>query len=631
MSKKHFATFIVSVIGGSSLFAQTGKDSTVKQLDQVIVTATKSPKKASETGKVVTVIGRDVIEHSAGKDLAQVLNEQTGVTVTGANSNPGKDKSIFLRGAPDKYTLILLDGVPLNDPSNTGGGYDIRLLSLSQVERIEILKGSQSTLYGSNAVAGVINIITRKASSDQTTGNATLSYGTYKSLKAAADLEKKGKVFEYNLNYQYYNSDGIAEAKDTTGTANFPKNGYNLQAFQANTAVNVTDNLKISPYFRYSEYKGTYSSGAFVGGANKYAASMLNTGLTANLNYNGGSVYASYGYDYTQRAYGGAYPSAYQGKFNHGEAFVNHNFSKSVQMLAGFSFQTYTIIKPDTVNSILSPYVSFFYKTAGGLNIELGGRYNHDNKYGNNSTYSFNPSYLINRTVKVFANISSGFRPPSVNELFGPYGANPALKPEKSNNAEGGAQVFLADGKLSVLGNYFDRTIKDVIIYYTDPVTYNSTYINRDKQHDHGIEAELNYIADKNLSFKASYTYIDGQITQNLGGGKDTTFHNIIRVPKNNFQFSAGYRITPQFFISSSLQVTGKRTDVYYDPTTFVPYNVPLSGYTLWNAYTEYELFGSNLKVFIDVKNITNKKNYYEAYGYSVQGTNLTAGIRLKL
>ena len=610
--------------------AQT-KDSTVKELDQVIVTATKSPKKASETGKVVTIITREEIEHSAGKDLSQLLNEQTGVIVSGANSNPGKDKSIFLRGASDAYTLILLDGVPLNDPSNTGGGYDIRLLSLSQVERIEILKGSQSTLYGSNAVAGVINIITRKAVSDQTTGNATLAYGTYNTIKGTADLEKKGKIFEYNLNYQYYNTDGIAEAKDTTGTADFPKNGYNLQAFQANTAINITDHLKVSPYFRYSEYKGTYSDDAFVGGANKYLASLVNSGLTAHFSYSKGTVYANYGYDYTQRAYGGTYPSAYEGKFNHGEIFVNHSFSTSVQVLAGLNYQTYTIVKPDTVNSILSPYVSFFYKTAGGFNVELGGRYNHDNKYGNNSTYSFNPSYLINRTVKVFANISSGFRPPSVNELFGPYGANPALKPEKSNNAEGGAQVFLADGKLSILGNYFDRTVKNVIIYYTDPLTYNATYINRDKQHDHGIEAELNYTAGKKFSFRASYTYVDGQITQNLGGGKDTTFHNIARVPKNNFQFSAGYRITPQFFISSSLQVTGKRMDVYYDPTTFLPYNVPLTAYALWNGYAEYELFSSNLKIFADIKNILNKTNYYEAYGYSVQGTNLTAGIRIKL
>ncbi|HMH21362.1 MAG TPA: TonB-dependent receptor [Puia sp.] len=631
MSKKHFAAFIMSVVGGSSLFAQTGKDSTVKQLDEVVVTATKSPKKASETGKVVTVITREQIDHSAGKDVAQLLSEQTGVIVNGANSNPGKDKSIFLRGASDKYTLILLDGVPLNDPSDIGGGYDIRLLSLGQIERIEILKGSQSTLYGSNAVAGVINIITRKAVSDQTTGNATLSYGTYHTLKGAADFGRKGKLFEYDLNYQYYNTDGIAEAKDSTGKANFPKNGYNLQAFQANTAINISDNIKISPYFRYSEYKGTYPDAAFAGASNKYLASLVNTGLTAHLNYSGGSLYANYGYDYTQRAYGGAYPSAYQAKFNHAEAFVNHRFSDHIQVLAGFSFQTYTIVKPDTVNSILSPYLSFFYKTADGLNIELGGRYNHDNKYGSNSTYSFNPSYLIRRTVKVFANISSGFRPPSVNELFGPYGANPGLKPEKSNNAEGGVQLFLADEKLSLLGNYFNRTIKDVIIYYTDPVTFNSTYINRDKQHDHGIEAELIYAAGKKFTFRASYTYVDGQITQNIGGGKDTTFHNIVRVPKNNFQFSAGYRILPELYVSSSLQVTGKRTDIFYDPNTFLPSQVPLSSYALWNAYAEYQLFSSNLKIFVDVKNIMDKTNYYEVYGYSVQGRNLTAGIRIKL
>lgn len=630
MSKKHFATLIMSVIGSSSLFAQTQKDSTVKQLDQVVVTATKSPKKTSETGKVVTIITREEIDHSEGKDISQLLNEQTGVIVNGATSNPGKDKSIFLRGASDKYTLILLDGVPLNDPSHVGGAYDIRLIPLSQVERIEILKGSQSTLYGSNAVAGVVNIITRKASSDQAAGNATLSYGTYRTLKGAVDFERKGKIFEYDLNYQYYNTDGIAEAKDTTGKANFPKNGYNLQAFQANVSINVTDHLKISPYFRYSEYKGTYSAGAFAGANNKYLTSLVNSGLTAHLNYSKGAVYANYGYDYTQRAYGGLYPSAFQGKFNHGEVFVNHSFSGNVQMLAGFSFQTYTIVKPDTVNSILSPYLSFFYKTAEGLNIELGGRYNHDNKYGSNFTYSFNPSYLIHRTVKVFANISSGFRPPSVDELFGPYGANPALKPEKSESAEGGVQVFLADQKLSLLGDYFDRTVKDVIIYYTDPVTYKSIYINRDKQHDHGIEAEISYAAGKKLTLRASYTYIDGQITQKLTG-KDTTFHNIIRVPKDNFQLSAGFRATRQLFISSTLQITGKRTDLYFDPTTYVASQVVLSSYALWNAYAEYQLFKSNLKIFMDIKNITNKTNYYEVYGYSVQGTNLTAGIRIKL
>lgn len=628
MSKRQSLLFLL-LAGSPAVFAQSANDSTSKLLDQVVVTATKSPKKLSETGKVITIVTREEIEHSAGKDLAQILNDQTGIIVNGATSNPGKDKTIFLRGASDKYTLILLDGVPLNDPSQTGGQYDIRLLSTSQVERIEILKGSQSTLYGSNAVAGVINIISRKGATDETTGHGTVSYGSYHTLKGAADFERKGKIFDYDVNYQYINTDGISEAKDTTGKANFPKNGYTQQAFQANIGIHPVAGLTIAPYFRYSEYKGTFSAGAFAGGNDPYTGSLVNTGLTGNYKYGYGTVYGNFGYDYTQRFYGGQYPSSFQGRFYHGEAFVNHRFSSSLQLLGGFNFQSYTIVKPDTANTLISPYASLFYKT-GGLNIELGGRFNHSNKFGDNFTYSFNPSYLINRTVKVFANVTSGFRPPSMSELFGPYGANPTLKPEKSYTEEGGVQVFLLNEKLSLTADYFDRTVKDVIFYSTDPVTFESLYINRDKQQDHGIEGEVRYMPVTGLTLKASYTYVTGEVTQKLSG-KDTTFHNLTRVPKSNFQFYAGYQFTKNFFINTSVQLTGKRQDLYFDPNTYASSQVELSSYALWNAYAEYQLYKDNFKLFVDVRNITNKKNYYEVYGYNVQGTNVTVGVTVKL
>src|SRR5205814_1295066 len=114
---------------------------------------------------VLTVITRQQLERSGGKDLSQVLSEQAGIYIGGANSNPGKDKSIYLRGARVDHTLITIDGVPVYDPSGIGANFDIRNLSIDNIERIEVLKGSQSTLYGSDAIAGVINIITRKASS----------------------------------------------------------------------------------------------------------------------------------------------------------------------------------------------------------------------------------------------------------------------------------------------------------------------------------------------------------------------------------------------------------------------------------------------------------------------------------
>jgi hypothetical protein len=125
-----------------------GQDSlAVSPLNEVVVTATKFPKNQSETGKVMTVISEEQLERSAGKDLSQLLNEQVGLVINGSGSNPGKDKSVYLRGAKTDYTVILLDGIPLNDPSGFGGAFDLRLIPVDQVERIEILKGSQSTLY----------------------------------------------------------------------------------------------------------------------------------------------------------------------------------------------------------------------------------------------------------------------------------------------------------------------------------------------------------------------------------------------------------------------------------------------------------------------------------------------------
>ena len=157
MKKKFFV--VAAVLISSLLHAQ---DSTDTLLDEVVLTANKYPNKTSLTGKVITIITREQLEKSGGKDLSQILTEQAGIFISGANSNAGKDKSLYLRGAYVSHTLITIDGIPVYDPSGIGGNFDIRNLAVGNIERIEILKGSQSTLYGSDAIAGVINIITKK-------------------------------------------------------------------------------------------------------------------------------------------------------------------------------------------------------------------------------------------------------------------------------------------------------------------------------------------------------------------------------------------------------------------------------------------------------------------------------------
>ena len=145
------------------LFAQ--EDSSAKSMDEVVITANKFPQKQSSTGKVLTVITQEQLQKNAGRTISEILNEQVGVSVNGATNTLGTIQFLYTRGAAFANTLILIDGIPLNDPSNINSEFDVNTFPTYQIERIEILKGAQSSLYGSDAVAGVVNIITKKKGS----------------------------------------------------------------------------------------------------------------------------------------------------------------------------------------------------------------------------------------------------------------------------------------------------------------------------------------------------------------------------------------------------------------------------------------------------------------------------------
>ena len=344
--------------------------------------------------------------------------------------------------------------------------------------------------------------------------------------------------------------------------------------------------------------------------------------LFPGLNITSGELNILYGYDHVQSNYSG---SVYSGKFHHAEAYINHHFSNAIDILAGISYETFQLPKPDTINTLISPYASIVlhYK---GLHVEVGARYNKHNRYGDNFTYSFNPSYLINDRVKLFVDVSSGFRVPSIGELFGPFGPNPHLKPENSYTQEGGVQVWVLNKKLSFIASYFNRDIKNIITY-----DYPQGYVNRDRQQDHGIETEINYSPDAKWKLRASYTYIDGKITQKQSL-KDTTFYNLIRRPKNTVDLFASLQITNSLLVSTSVQYFGKRIDNYYNPANFYAVEIKtLDAYTLWNLHAEFSLSHNALTVFADAKNLLNNTSYYEVYGFNVQGINITTGVKFKL
>src|SRR5690606_20841931 len=210
------------IIFSSQLFAQT--DST-NVLDEVVISASKYPKKQSQTGKVITVINQQVIQQMGGRSISEVLNTVAGTNINGANSNPGTNQGVSIRGSSFGNVLILIDGIPVNDPSLISNYFDLNFINLDQVERIEVLKGGHSTLYGSDAVAGVINIITKKAGINPVNINASVMGGSYGTWRTTAGIDGKIKKINYQLSHSQVHSEGFSSAYDSTDKQNFDKDG----------------------------------------------------------------------------------------------------------------------------------------------------------------------------------------------------------------------------------------------------------------------------------------------------------------------------------------------------------------------------------------------------------------------
>ncbi|HJW16252.1 MAG TPA: TonB-dependent receptor [Flavisolibacter sp.] len=649
---------VAAIFISSYLSAQ---DST-NLLGEVTVTATKYSTKTTETGKVVTLISRQQIEHAGSRDLAQVISELGGVFINGYTNNPGKEKNIYLRGARVDYTLITIDGVPVYDASGIGSNFDIRNIPIDNVERIEILKGSQSTLYGSDAIAGVINIITRKTGSKPFSISGTAHYGSYDSKRLNTTVSGNKGLLNYSVGFTHYSTDGFSEAKQPAGSSTtFDKDGYKQNALQASLGIKAGKALHIQPFIRWSRNRGSLDQDAFIDELDHtYAAENLQTGASNVITLKHTQVNISYQYNRTYRDYlddstksrNGYYTyskTVYKAKEQFAEAFLvqtldDFKLTLGTELRASKTdYEGLNVIPPfppyspdaitqkqlqsgDSVNQQqFAAYAALNYRK-NEFSMEGGGRLNHHSVYGNNFAFNFNPSYFLQKKIKLFVNASSGYKTPSLFQLFSEYG-NRDLKPETSINIESGLQYFAPNNNFNARATWFNRSTKDVIAFFFDPVTYRSRYINQDRQKDHGFELETSATVVNKVQLKLLYSYVTGNITT-IQNGKDTTYFNLLRRPKSNLVVSAGSQLSKALYIMLQASATGSSRDIYYD-ASFQPTDIRLNNYYLLNLYTEYAL-NTKLKIFADIRNLTDQK-YSDVYGYNTAGFNAYGGIRFRL
>ena len=647
MTKNFIAIMMLIGLGAT---AQTDSS---KQLNEIVVTANRFPQKQVNTGKVMTVINKQEIERSPYASLGELLARQSGITIIGANNAPGTNNDLYVRGGGTGKTLVLVDGFPAYDGSTIRSTFDLNFLPLGEVERIEILKGGQSTLYGSDAVAGVVNIITRKNESGKPAVGLHLNAGSFGAR--SMDLSSSGTTnnIRYKLQYTRSSADGFSAALDTSRNKSFDKDGMKQSFLLAQFSSASKSKWSWNTGMQWSKYKNELDQSAFKDAKdftvenqnlqfNAGIARKLDKGIL-RLNYslnNSSRNYLDDSLDIT--GFAKFIQSDYKGRSSYLEALGNVDLSKQVKLLIGLehrwqntdqyylslsSFGKYaTTLSDDSAKtSISSEFASIVYNNEKGFNLESGIRFNQHSRFGNNMTYSINPSYIIAEKFKIAFNLSSAFTAPTLYQLYDGYSGNRTLNPETSVSSEVSLQ-YIGNKQFNARITGFARRLRNGIDY--DYI--NNKYFNNAIQKDRGLELEAGYVSGK-WNIKMNHTLLKGEVTTtnfvynastwSYTAKGDTTYSHLFRVPESNLNISAGYQLSNKIYLSIAQRFAGKRFEPIYGGKP-----KQQNAFNTTDVFAQYQL-GKRIKLYAGCKNIFNQQ-YQEVMGYTARGRNYVFGVR---
>lgn len=602
--------------------------------DDVVVTANRDARPASTVGQAVTVLDTATIERRQAQIVSDLLRQTPGVTVT-RNGGPGAVTSVFIRGAESDQTAALIDGVKLNDPSSPGGGFDFGNLLIGNIARIEVLRGAQSVLWGSQAIGGVVNLITRQPT-EQLAVNARAEGGWHDTGQGFANVSGKLGPVSASVGGGYYTTDGVSSY-----VAGTERDGFRNYGANASVGIEVTDAVSIDLRGFYADgrtkFDGFPAPTFAFGDTREYGTTEQWVGYAGlNVALFDGRLRNRAGYAYTDTDRRNIDPDGftretfsgsgrnerieYQGTLDLARGtFATFGAEREVSKLRTSSFGTDTRGRA----RLFSVYGQLAVTPVAGLTATAGVRHDDHNVFGGATTFSGSGAYTLSTGTTFRGSYSEGFKAPTLFQLQSEFG-NVALDPERSRGWDAGVAQKVLDGALEASATWFHRTSFDLIAFVSCPAQTGicvnrpfGTYDNVARARSQGLELALTLRPVEAFTLSAAYTYLDAE---NRARGTATFGRDLARRPDHSVTVNADYRLPFGLALGTTVTAVGDSFDNAANTTR-------LDGYVLTDVRASFPL-GEHLEVYGRVENVFDA-DYQTAFQYGTPGRAAYAGVRV--
>ncbi len=615
----------------------------IYQLKDIVVSANRSPMSARKIGSTVTVISREEIENRRVRFVTDLLRTAPGLAVS-QTSNTGSQTQIRIRGNEADHTLVLIDGIEVSDVGN-GAEFDFGHLLTTHVDRIEIIRGPQSALYGSDAIGGVINIITRQESAEKASGSTSAELGSFQSRALESSITTGGDWHQLSVFGSRFENLGANIARQGD-----EKDGYQNMTLGINGHITPRDGLRFEIVSRLTESEKDFDQQDF------RTPTTATEGLTFDTDNSTTSsqIYSRIG--------GTLSPTGSNWKYRIGAAITDSDNDTYTNGLFSFGNEgqrkkydyqlTYSRDIPRWADSVHTFTVAYEYEEIrfrnigptptslqnqrkdldqdslvgeyqlslwNRLSISSGIRHDDNERFDDSTTYRLTTAYLIPEyDVKIHGSLGTGSTTPTFTELFGFFPGfftgNPSLKPEKSRGYDVGVEKQFKEGRITTGIVYFNSVFDDKIVAtFTTVANANGT------SHRQGIELSMNASLTENLSISGSYTYTDAEDATNL---------EEVRRPRHSANLGLNYHFFDRrATINISMDYTGDQRDTRFFNFPTPSRRVTLDDYVLVNVATTVRLT-ENADLFVRVENLLDE-DYENIFSFSTPGIGVFGGLTM--